>query len=218
MTHTPLGLARAGAGGTGSLVCRRPPGSWSLGSDLRGRSAPGSAHFRGGRWRSPSRRPLPSPALCSHPVYLGRSIPQSARGVEWLGEPRWVQQVSLQKLEACSSRCFRSFKFSNRAGWAWNRDKERKREGEEHALFPALVRAAPPTLPVPGRGGAGRMRPDGRDGACGPRALLGAGLLPGHPRLGCGRLRVALSQHLLHRYGEPSPWCRGMAGGRLEGG
>lgn len=80
-----------------------------------------------------------------------------------------------------------------------------------------MVGAAPPTLPtlpVPGRGRAGATRPDGSDGAFGPPVLRGTGALPACPELGRGRLRVAFSEHLVHRYGARGPWCCGTPGGR----
>lgn len=168
---------------------------------------------------APPRRPPPGPALCSHPCTWADPFPRACGG--WNGSQSHGGSGKFLReswKRPPHPRCFLSLKPWNRAGWAWNRDKERKREGEEHAPLSALVRAAPPTLTVPSRGRAGRTRPDGRDGACGPRAVLGGGPVPCLSGLGRGHLRVAFSQHLVHRYGERGLWCGGTAGGHYRRG
>ena len=56
------------------------PAGWSLGSNPLGRSAPGSAHFRGGRWRSPSPPPTPYPCPPLSPCVPGPIHSPEPRG------------------------------------------------------------------------------------------------------------------------------------------
>lgn len=70
---------------------------------LGGRGAPGSAHFRGGRRRSPSPPPTPGPSPARSPRVPGPIHSPECAGVERLGEPPGVGQVSPRKLEPCSS-------------------------------------------------------------------------------------------------------------------
>lgn len=77
----PLGWAEAGARGWGLRSVAALLERGSLGSGPGGRSAPGSAHFRGGRLRSPSPPPTPKPSPWLPPLCTWADpLPEARRG------------------------------------------------------------------------------------------------------------------------------------------
>jgi hypothetical protein len=211
-------LAGATGSWTGPVVGGHPPGepvTW-----FRPWGGRAGAHLdqptsgEGGRGAPPC-RPPPSPVPGSHPCVPGPiHFPERAGGgVTWrvaVGQASFSPQArSVRPIHAAALGA-NSWSAARRA---WHRDEGRKREGEERAPLPALTLAAPPTLRVLGRGRAGPTRPDGRDGAGGLCKFLGARLPPGDA---C--LRVAPSQHLLHRYGVRASGTVDQREGAAEGG
>lgn len=152
----PLGWAEAGAGGRAprsvrSLLARRP-----LGSSPGGRSAPGSAHFRGGRPWSPSPPPTPAQPPAPTPVYLGRSIAGGARGVEWPGGHRGPARVP-RELKACAPSTLFLFVKTPRARQVGLGLGTRSGSGKGRSSHPRRPRRSP--RPLLSRGSGGDARP-----------------------------------------------------------